>query len=123
MAAMIVDELTSEVAAVYNTVYVLFGPTVWAMILAYLLYIAYPHSVTLQYTVSRIYAKLRWWINRDSLQPNERAWLSSVEKVAFRDAIEKKDWAAARKMKKLAGNRDELFEYLLEYLKVDTYIF
>ncbi len=119
IAAMIVDAAVASVAAVYNTVYVLFGPTVWAMILAYILYIAYPHSVTLQYMVSSIYAKMRWWINKDSLEPNERAWLSSVEKVAFRDAIEKKDWAAARKMKKLAGNRDELFEYLLEYLKVE----
>ena len=119
IAAMILDGLAVSVAAIYNTVYVLFGPTVWAMILACLLYIAYPHSVTLQYMVSSIYAKMRWWINRDSLEPNERAWLSSVEKVAFRDAIEKKDWAAARKMKKLAGNRDELFEYLLEYLKVE----
>lgn len=119
MTQYIVEALLSDVAIVYNAMYKLFGPCLYVIVAGFVLYKVYPRNMTLQYLMSRFEAKMNWWINKDSLEPNERAWLNSVEPIFFQRALDEKDWEAAKKMKKLAANRNELFEFLMEYYKLD----
>lgn len=109
--------------AIYTVLYTLFGPGMYLLFLGYILYWMYPRSIILQYMHSRFSQWVSPVTDEFPVDEYEKQWLEINVPIAIQKAIAEGDLKTAREIKKLARykNKEDLFDFVVDYLNVDVY--